>query len=102
MKIYKYNENCFKRGIDCGFFYEMFVKIEKDMVDLVEFMQYRVVKSSIKYCVLYKFIGREVVDLEVDVKNEFMGLLFSGEFIEIVMLDFFNVQYILYLFKEVL
>lgn len=102
MKIYKYNENCFKRGIDWGFFYEMLVKIEKDMVDLVEFMQYRVVKSSIKYCVLYKFIGREVVDLEVDVKNELMGLLNSGEFIEIVMLDFFNVQYILYLFKEVL
>lgn len=38
MKIYKYNENCFKRGIDRGFFYEMLVKIEKDMVDLVEFM----------------------------------------------------------------
>lgn len=102
MKTHKHNENCSKRGIDRGLFYEMLAKIEKDMVDSVELTQYRAAKSSTKYRALYKSIGREVADPEADAKNELTGLLPSGEPTETVTLDLSNVQYISQLPKEVL
>lgn len=102
MKTHKHNENCSKRGIDRGLFYEMLAKIEKDMVDSVELTQYRAAKSSTKYRALYKSISREVADSEADAKNELTGLLPSGEPTETVTLDLSNVQYISHLPKEVL
>lgn len=103
MKTHKHNENCSKKGIDRGLFYEMLAKIEKDMVDSVELTQYRAAKSSTKYRALYQSLGREGADPEVDAQNELPpGLLPSGEPTETVTLDLSNVQYISQLPKEVL